>query len=65
MLQANCFCSLHELARNVQQATNTTGASSATCTTSTGFALHVELERHLSSLCDSVLLGSFRVLQGH
>ena len=50
-------CSLHELARNVEQAADTTGASS-TCPASTSLALHVELEGHLGRLGNSILLGS-------
>jgi hypothetical protein len=57
----SCSDLLHEFARNVEQSTNTTGATSAT-STSTSLALHVELERHLCSLSNSVLLRGFRVL---
>jgi hypothetical protein len=52
---------LHELARHVQQAPNTTRAS-ATASAATRLALEVELERHLRSLRNSVLLRRTRVL---
>jgi hypothetical protein len=53
---------LHEIARDVEQATEATGASSSS-TAATSLALHVELECHLSCLSDSILLGSSRVLE--
>jgi hypothetical protein len=53
---------LHELARDVEQATDATGASSSS-TAATSLALQVELKCHLSCLSDSILLGSSRVLE--
>lgn len=52
---------LHELTGNIQQSTKSTRAPS-TLTTATRLALHVELQRHLRRLRNSILLRSRRML---
>jgi hypothetical protein len=58
-----CFRLFHELARNVEQATEATAGASSSSTAATSLALHVKLECHLSGLSDRVLLGSSGVLK--
>jgi hypothetical protein len=54
--------SLHELARHVQHASEGARVTATRATAATSLALHVELEGHLSSLGNGILLGGASVL---
>lgn len=62
MSLSQCRTLLHELAGNVQKTSKASSRAATRSSTAAHLTLHVELEGHLSSLGDSILLSSAGIL---